>query len=195
MKEDYLKIVLLLLIVVVAFQSYYLYDMNRAMHEKELSAKAEELSANSNIIPPISFFDRNEDPFVEMERLRRDMENRFMSFEDFFQAVPSLNQFYSKLYRTPSFDMKEHEGKYIITLEVPGLDKDAIHIKTENGRLIVSADVSKEAENNTTTYFQRERRTSSYRHVVLLPTDANEKSLHSEYKDGLLNITFEKKIP
>ena len=195
MKEDYLKIVLLLLIVAAAVQGYFLYDMNRTLHEKQVSVKAEESSLHSDIVPPIDFFDRKEDPFVEMERLRRDMENKFMNFEDFFQAVPSLSQFYSKLYRTPSFDMKEQGGKYIITLEVPGLDKDAIHIKTEQGRLIVTADISKEADNNTTTYFQHERRTSSYRHVVLLPTDANEKSLHSEYKDGLLNITFEKKIP
>jgi len=91
--------------------------------------------------------------------------------------------------------MKEQNGKYFITIEVPGLDKHAINIKTENGQLIVSANVSKEKDNNTTTYYQRERRTSNYRHVTLLPTDANEESLHSEYKDGLLTITFEKIIP
>ena len=75
--------------------------------------------------------------------------------------------------------MKEQDGKYIITIEVPGLDKNEINIKTENGQLIVSANVSKVKDNNTTTYYQRERRMSSYRHITLLPTDANEKSLHS----------------
>ena len=195
MKEDYLKVVLLMLIVVVAIQGYFLYDMNRTINEKQVSVKNAKSLVFPDVLPFVGFFDRKEDPFIEMERMRREMEKRFMNFEDFFQTVPSLNKFYSKLYRTPSFDMKEQDGKYIITMEVPGLDKNAINIKTENGQLIVSANVSKEKDNNTTTYFQRERRTSSYRHVILLPTDANEKSLHSEYKDGLLSITFEKTIP
>ena len=195
MKENYLKIVLLLLVVVVAIQGYFLYYVNDTIKENQVSAKARESLVIPNIVPFVGFIDRSEDPFIEMERMRREMEKRFMNFEDFFQTVPSLNKFYSKLYRTPSFNMKEQDGKYIITMEVPGLDKNAINIKIENGQLVVSANVSKEKDNNTTTYYQRERRTSSYRHVILLPTDANEKSLHSEYKDGLLTITFEKTIP
>ena len=102
---------------------------------------------------------------------------------------------HSKLYRTPSYDMKEQDGKYFITIEVPGLDKKAIKVKTENGHLLVSAYVSKQKDNNTTTYYQRERRTSSYKHAISLPSDVNEKSLSSVYKDGLLTITFEKIIP
>ena len=195
MKENYLKVVLVLLVVVVVIQGYILYDMTRGISEEQLSSQEEESLALPSIVPFIGFFDRNEDPFIEMEHMRREMENRFMNFEDFFQTVPSLKPFYSKLYRTPSYDMKEQDGKYVITIEVPGLDKNKINIKTENGQLVVSANVSEEKENNTTTYYQRERRTSSYRHAILLPTDANEKSLHSEYKDGLLTITFEKTIP
>ena len=195
MRDNYLKDVLLLLVVVVAVQGYYLYDFNKTINEKQVSTQVKDSSTLPKIVPFVGFFDRNEDPFIEMEHMRREMENRFLDIEDFFQAVPSLNRVYSKLYRTPSFDMKEQDGKYFITIEVPGLDKKAINIKTENGKLIVSASVSKEKDNNTTTYYQRERRTSSYRHVTLLPTDANEKSLQSEYKDGLLTITFEKIIP
>ena len=195
MKEDYLKIVLLVLIVVVGIQGYFLYDMNRAMNEKHVSVKSGESLISPSLVPFVGFFDSRKDPFIEMERMRLDMENRFMDFENFFKTVPSLNQFDYKLYRTPSFDMKGQDGKYIITMEVPGLDKDAINIKTEDGQLIVSADVIKEKDSNTTTYYQRERRKSSYRHVIMLPLDANEKSLHSEYKNGLLIITFEKKIP
>ena len=195
MKENYLNVVLLLLVVVVAIQGYFLYDMNRTINEEKVSVKNWKSLVSPDVAPFTGFVDSREDPFVEMERMRREMEKRFMNFEDFFKTVPSLNKFYSKFYRTPSYDMKEQDGKYIITIELPGLDKHAINIKTENGQLVVSANVSEEKDNNTTTYYQRERRTSSYKHVTLLPTDANEKSLHSEYKDGLLTITFEKTIP
>lgn len=191
MKENYLIIILFLLVVVVVIQGYFLYNMNNAFNKNQPFANERE----SNIVPFVDFFNRDEDPFTEMERMHREIEKRFMNIEDFFQTVPSLNELYSKFYRTPSFDMKEQDGKYIITIEVPGLEEAAIKIKTENGQLIVSASVSKEKDNNTTTYYQRERRTSNYRHVTLLPTDANEKSLHSDYKNGLLTITFDKTIP
>ena len=195
MKENYLKFILLLLVVVVAIQGYLLYDVIHNRGGGQISMKVAESSILPEGVSFIGFFDKRGDPFIEIERMRREMENRFMNFEDFFQTVPSLNTFYSKLYRTPSYDMKEQDGKYIITMEVPGLDKNKINIKTENGQLVVSANVSEEKDNNTTTYYQRERRTSSYRHAILLPIDVNEQSLHSEYKDGLLTITFEKTIP
>ena len=194
MKENYLKIVLLALIAVVAIQGYYLYDMNRTVSDKKASGGIEELSVLPNMLPSVRFFDIEEDPFVEMERLRREMENSFMNLENLFQTTPSLNQFSSRLYRIPRFDMKAQDGKYIITMEVPGLDKSAIDIKTENGQLIVSAKVSEEKDNNTTTYYRHERRTSSYKRVIQLPADANEKSWQTDYKDGLLTITFDKRI-
>lgn len=194
-KINYLKVVLLGLVMVVVVQGYFLYDMNSVINEKEASEESRHSLTFPKVMPFIGFFDIRDDPFKEMERMHKEMEKRFSDFEDFFQTVPALNKFYSKFYRTPSYDMKEQDGKYVITIEVPGLDKDAINIKTEHGQLIVSASVSKDKENNTTTYYQRERRMNSYRHVILLPVDANEKSLHSEYKDGILTITFNKTIP
>ena len=195
MKENYLKIVLLSLVVVVVVQGYFLYDVNKSVRKSQVFSETNDTLALPNVVPLIGFFDIKEDPFIVMERMRREMESRFKKFEDFLQTVPALNKFYSKLYRTPRFDMKEQDGKYIITIEVPGLDEQDIKIKIEGRHLIVSAHVSKAKDNNTTTYYQRERRTSSYRHVTLLPADANETSLRSEYKDGLLTITLKKTIP
>ena len=183
MKDSYLKIVLLALVAVVAIQGYYLYDMNRTVKDEQVS-----LSFNS-------FFDENGNAFVELERLRQNMETNFMDFENFFQTTPAFDHLSSKLYRTPRFDMKEQDSKYIITMEVPGLDKSDIDIKTDNGKIMVSTQVSQVKDNNTTTYYRHERRTSSYKRVIQLPADANEKSFNSEYKNGLLTITFEKTIP
>jgi HSP20 family protein len=194
MKENYLEILLLLLIVVVGIQGYYLYDLNSTLKDRQISEQV----GGSLLIPEIrSFngvFDKNTDPFMEMERLRQEMENSFMDFENLFQTTPSLNQFSSRLYRIPRLDLKEEDSKYIVTMEVPGIDKNAIDIKIVKGRLIVSAKVSEEKDNNTTAYYRHERRTSSYKRVVKLPSDADENSLQSSYKDGLLTITFDKKI-
>ena len=83
MKESYLKVVLLLLVVVVVIQGYFLYDLNDSLNEKRVSDKAKDELVLSSIVPFVSFFDKNEDPLMEMKRLHREMEDRFMYIEKF----------------------------------------------------------------------------------------------------------------
>jgi len=195
MKDNYLTIAVLALIAVVAIQGYYLYDIKRMEAEKE---SVSPLAATAPALPDIKPFsgllkNRNTDPFAEMERLQREMEQNFRNFDHFFQNDSSFNRFFSKRHRTPRFDMKEQKGKYIITVEIPGADKSSIDVKTEHGRLIISAKISEEKEDNSTTYYRHERRTSSYKRDIMLPDDANEETLQTEHKNGLLIITIDKK--
>lgn len=196
MRKNYLKIILLILLSVVVVQAYYLYALNdekSAIKEGGLSPDVKSLLLEPNLLSLDRFFNEKENPFIEIERLRREIESSFMNFDHFFQITPSLDSLSSKWHRVPRFDMKEQKGNYIITMEIPGADKSNIDIKTEKGRLMVSAKVSEEKDDNTTTYYRHERRTSSYRRDLLLPVDADEKSLKSEYNGGLLIITLTKK--
>lgn len=193
MKDNYLKYVVLALVAVVAMQAYYLYDINRSAEKKPIFAEVDSLFMMPDVKSFDGFFDEKGDPFLEMERLRRQMENNFRNMDNFFQTTPSFKQFSSRLYRTPRFDMKEQNGKYVITMEVPGSNNREIDTKVENGHLFISANISEEKEDNSTTYYRHERRTSHYKRVIPLPNDTDEKSLQSDYKDGLLSITFDKK--
>ena len=195
MKDNYLKYVVLALVAVIAIQGYYLYDISRTTKEKPIFPELGSLFMVPDVKPFDGFFDKKDDPFLEMERLRREMENNFRNMENFFQTTPSLKQFSSRLYRTPLFDMKEQNGKYVITIEIPGSNNGEVSTKTENGHLLISANISEEKEDNSTTYYRHERRTSHYKRVISLPNDADEKSLQSDYKDGLLTITFDTKNP
>lgn len=192
MKENYLKIALLVLAVVVIIQAYFLYDMNKVAYKNSDSI---ELAGYFPKIAEINSISSDRDFFKEMERLRRDMEKSFMNLENFIHITPSLNNFHSMFHRTPRFDMKEKKDKYVITVEVPGSNKDSIETKIENGRLSISAKVSEEKEDKTTTYYRHERRISSFKRNIILPSDIDEKSLHREYKNGLLIITLSKKKP
>ncbi len=193
MKDNYFEILLLLLIAVVGIQGYYLYDINSKLQDQQASREI----GSSLLIPEIrsfnGLFDDSIDPFMEMERLRQDMERSFIDFENLFQTTPSLNQFSSKLYRIPRLDIKEKDSQYIVIVEIPGIENKAIDIKTEDGRLIISANISEEKDNNTTSYYRHERRTSSFKRIIELAQNVDEKSLTSDYKDGLLTITFDQK--
>lgn len=192
MKEKYLKIALLGFVVIVLVQAYFLYGMNRTIEEN----KAAQEIAKSFVFPkivPLRGISTGVDFFKEMDRLRREMETSFMDFEDYIHSSPSFGEISSVLHRSPRFDMKETNGKYIITVEVPGSNKSNIKTKIENGQLIISAKLSEEKEDNSTTYYRHERHMSSYQRNIILPADIDEKSLQSEYKDGLLIIKLDKK--
>lgn len=193
MKENYFEILLLVLVVVVGLQSYSLYNINNSLKDKQVT-----LNGYSLLIPKIrsfdGFFDNHVDPFMEMERLRQEMEGSFVNLENLFQTTPSLRQFTSKMYRIPRLDVKEKDSKYIVIMEIPGVDQATIDIKTQNGELVVSANVSEQQDDNNTAYYRHERRTSSYKRIIKLPSDVDKVSLKSDYKDGLLTVTFDKKI-
>jgi HSP20 family protein len=193
MKENYLKVILLLLIAVIAVQGYYIYDMHRSKNEVLIHPLKKTPLVFDAMESTDNFFDENENPFIEVERLRRKMENSFMDVEDYFGAIPSFNKFTSEAYRVPRFDMKEQEGKYIITMEIPGSLSNAIKAKIKDGKLLVNAKVEEEKDDNTTSYYRRERHASIYKNEVTLPTDADAGSLKEEYKNGLLVVTINKK--
>lgn len=195
MKEQYIKIILLVLVAVVAIQGYYLYDMRRTgiTSQEEPEPFTVMPSKSSDIRALDKLFKDRSDPFKEMERLQREMESNFRDFDDFFQNDPTFKRSFSLQDRTPRFDMKEHKGRYIITVEIPGSDKQSIDVQAKDGRLSISSKVTQETEDNTTNYFRHERRASSFRREVSLPDDADEGSLKTEYKDGVLTITLEKK--
>ena len=189
MKEDYLKVILLALIAVIGMQGYYIYDLNQ---KKQVSSDLRVPLIMPKIDSFDKFFKESDNSFIEMERLQQEMEHNLRNFENFFQSMPSFDKFSSRWYRTPRFDMKEQDDKYVITLELPGASNNSIDVKTENGQLLVSAKIVQEKDENTTTYHRHERRMSSYKRNILLPDNADEKSLQTDYKDGLLIITIDK---
>ncbi|MBC8238740.1 MAG: Hsp20/alpha crystallin family protein [Helicobacteraceae bacterium] len=198
MKENYLQIILVLLIAVIIMQGYYLYDLSSSKHaQKEvpiyLNQRAPLLFDAVDSMD--DFFDKHKNPFVEMGRLRRQMEDNFRDIENYFQVVPSFNKYSLESYRIPRFDMKEQKGKYIITMEIPGSLSNAIKTEVEDGRLSVSAKILEEKDDNTTNYHRHERYARAYKHEMILPDDADVSSLQKEYKDGLLIVTINKKSP
>ena len=150
---------------VIAVQGYYLYDLSRSENVKNevpvyVSQRAPLLFEAMDSMD--DFFDENRNPFVEMGRLRRQMENSFRDIENYFQAIPSFNKYTLESYRIPRLDMKEQKGKYIITMEIPGSLSNAIKANIENGRLFVSAKIVEEKDDNNTNYHRHERHASSY---------------------------------
>jgi len=75
-----------------------------------------------------SFFDEDWDPFSEMERIQKEMNRMFRdsSSRGFLQG--SLKPFTGSFF-DPEVDIRETESHYIVTMDIPGMEKDSINIE------------------------------------------------------------------
>ena len=83
--------------------------------------------------------------------------------------IPSRKNFFDEVFNEPMFskkeakimktDIKEKDGNYIFTIDVPGFEKENINIELENGYLTVSAtmneDIDDEEKNGKYIYKER----------------------------------------
>ena len=134
------------------------------------------LTAKNN---SLSFFD----PFREMEEL-----------EKAFFGVPYGRRFpVRKAYGT---DIRDEGDKYVLEADLPGFNKDDIHVDLDDGSLTISAERSsdKEDKDDERSYVRRERFYGSYSRsfsVKHIDTDA----ITASYADGVLTLIMPKKAP
>lgn len=120
-----------------------------------------------------------------------DLMNVFRDFEkDFFGTELPANTF--------KVDIYDKGDKLILEAEMPGFKKEEIKIDIENGYLKLSAEHSKEnqeeSEDKGVKYIRRERSYGSFTRTFNLE-DINSDDIEAEYNNGILVITLPKKIP
>jgi HSP20 family protein len=116
--------------------------------------------------------------FDQMHKMFNQMQN-FSKDLDFRTSVP--------------VDIKEEDGKVVLTADIPGVQKDDINLKADEDTVEISAESSQELKEENEKYVRRERSSKSFRRVVSWPTKINAETIHAEYNDGVLHVEAEKK--
>jgi HSP20 family molecular chaperone IbpA len=121
----------------------------------------------------------SEDPFVQMVQMREAMDRNMG------QAMMDSGMSF-----TPRTDMKQADKEYIITMDIPGMDKDKINVETKQGMLIISGERQSETQDNKNNqYYRQERSFGSFTQAVPLPEDAKADHIEASYKNGVLTVT------
>ena len=87
------------------------------------------------------------------------------------------------------------EGKnYRLEADLPGFNKEDIHIDLKNDMLTISAshDEKKDEKDKDGKYIRRERRSASYQRFFRVE-DMKPEDIRAQYKNGVLTVTFPKK--
>ncbi len=97
-------------------------------------------------------------------------------------------------HKWPNVDIVENDGDFTIEADLPGLEKKDIAITIENGVLTISGEKKKDKkERKKERYYYYERSYGSFCRTFALPENVDEKSIHANYKNGLLTLTIKKK--
>lgn len=90
----------------------------------------------------------------------------------------------------PNFDFYEKEGKYYLTAEVPGVDKDDISITIDQNVVTVSGKKESKKEEKGTNYYIRESSSGSFSRSIRLPGSVDENQVEATFKDGVLKLVM-----
>ena len=92
---------------------------------------------------------------------------------------------------TPPVDVYETPDRYVITAELPGLSRDDIDIKLQDGRVTV-AGARRERSPSCEQYHRVERGHGSFSRTFQLPHPIDGTAVTADLRDGVLTITCPK---
>ena len=94
---------------------------------------------------------------------------------------------------SPSVDIEEDAERYLIKADLPGVARDDIDVKLENGMLSIRGEKRTETESDKDgKHHRRERFYGSFARSFTLPDSIDADKVDAAYKDGVLTLAIPK---
>lgn len=120
-------------------------------------------------------------------------------FDDFFKDV-TPGFFIKPLHGDPlpqsiKVDVKENGDGYTLQAELPGVDKDDIHVTIEGNVVTLRAEVKQQdTQTSDEKVLRSERYFGSVARSFQLPADIDDSRAKAKYDAGVLTLTLPKKV-
>jgi HSP20 family protein len=125
------------------------------------------------------------DPFRTLFQMRRDLD-RMMSEGNTSETTLATGLW------VPPVNISETEDNYVITAELPGLNKDDIRVTYQNGVLTIEGERKMEQEEDNKNWHRVERIYGRFERSFRLPMPVQAENIRAEFKDGILTLTAPK---
>jgi HSP20 family protein len=114
-------------------------------------------------------------------------------FEDLFKPFTGENGGWptGPSYFVPTADVVETDNEFEITVDLPGMKREEVHVEMKDGRLWITGKRTEEKEEKDKTYHRVERRYGEFRRVLALPEIDGNKVV-AKYENGVLKVTAPK---
>lgn len=113
-------------------------------------------------------------------------------FDDFFDfpTMPRQQQAISVM----KTDVREHENGYELDVDLPGIKKENVKVKLEDGYLTISASTAQnnDEKDKKGNYIRRERFSGSYSRSFYVGEEVKETDIKAKFDNGVLQLSIPK---
>ena len=136
-------------------------------------------------------------PFDELfDNFRQDMEDTFFTpFMNPLRAFGTPRSMDLIETRIPLCDILDKGDRYSISLEVPGIQKDKIEVKSTEEYLTISGIDEKKNEEEEDSYVLKERTYRSFSRKIPFPENIIPSKVDATVENGILKIEVPKQKP
>lgn len=98
--------------------------------------------------------------------------------------------------RTPALDVSEDDKGYHVTVDMPGVAKEAVKVRVEGRRVhIETAAEESAAPTDGSRLLYRERRATRYARSFSLPVEIDQTASDARFENGVLTLKLVKRVP
>ena len=113
-------------------------------------------------------------------------------FEDVFRGGMQAEENTGMSFWTPAVDIAEQQNEYVVKMELPGINREAVKITLESNVLTIRGEKKQEKDTKEGSYHRVERSFGSFQRSFTLPTTVKSDRIDALYKDGILTVTLPK---
>ncbi|MGB5179224.1 MAG: Hsp20/alpha crystallin family protein [Gammaproteobacteria bacterium] len=119
----------------------------------------------------------------------------------FDQINDEMNRYFSSMRNTaanqehdwtPAVDIQEDDNRYVLTADIPGVNRNDVEITLEEGVLTVKGERKSETGVEEEAYRRRERIHGTFLRQFNLPDTVDTANISAKAEDGVLKIAIPK---
>ena len=92
----------------------------------------------------------------------------------------------------PSVDIAENNDEYVVTADLPGIDREDLDVTVADGRLTIRGERRQNGESTTGPTRRVERVYGTFTRSFELPAEVKADHIAATYRDGVLSVTVPK---
>ena len=127
--------------------------------------------------------------FLEpFHRLRGEMDRLFDEFPSRWPGLHLPARFGGDAMPMPAMEMTEKPDSYHISIEVPGMEPEAIDLRVEGNTLILKGEKRSSRQEEEEDYTFSERSYGAFERRIALPSDAVADAVEAKASNGVLDV-------
>lgn len=126
--------------------------------------------------------------FRDLEKMQDEMTNLFD-----FTLRPGRQEDIIARDWSPSLDVSESKDSLVVKADIPGMNKEDIHVSVQKDTLVIKGEKKQEKEVKEENFIRTERAYGSFYRAITLPETVDAANVKANYKNGVLELTLPKK--